>query len=120
MTVEPGLADRRDPGMLRQRDQLGRGDVGFLVGKVGMGADGTPHLVSRLRDGAHAGEVAHAYPDGEEAPDAGLRRAPHDVVEILGKLVEVEMTMAVDQHDGSAPIRRCGRKAGWLPASCLC
>ena len=96
--IEPGFAKRDDFGMLGQRDQFfGRNPV-FLVGLVRMGADRAIDFRIFLRDREQCIEPLHPRRDRDDTPDAG-RLGPRDnAVEVVGKVREIEMAMAVDEH----------------------
>ena len=71
-----------------------------------MGADGAEHGVVRLGQGAIALGARHMRRDRHHPADAGrLRRGEH-IGQALGKLREVQVAVAVDQHDGFARRRR--------------
>jgi len=98
VVVEPGLADRHDLRMRRQRDQfLGR-HIGLFMRAVRMRADGAIDGGMRLGDGANRIEAAHPRRDGHHQPDARSVRPLDQPDTILVELREIEMAMAVDEH----------------------
>ena len=96
--VEPGLADRHDLRMFRQRDQRLGVDVQFLMGVVRMGADRAENLRKFLCDRKHLRKFPHAGADGDHAADAGGAGARHHGVEFAGEIGKIEVAVAVDEH----------------------
>jgi hypothetical protein len=63
-----------------------------------MGADGAIDIGKALDDRKQRGLPPHPRRDGDNAPDARRLGARDNGVEILGKVLEVEMAVAVDEH----------------------
>jgi hypothetical protein len=83
--------------MLRQPHQVVGLDMQFLVGIVRVRADRAPDVVVRIRDCRDGRELVHEGGDRHHAVDAAsAARAstPSD----LPTRVEIEMTVAIDQH----------------------
>src|SRR5262245_61800396 len=81
-----------------QLDQLACGDAILFVGLMRMGADGAIDIRKAIGDRKQRRKPLDARRDGDDAPDARRLGARDNGVEILGKVLEVEMTVAVDEH----------------------
>jgi hypothetical protein len=100
--VEPRLPERNDLRMPCQVDQLLRRDAVLLVRVMRMRADRAVDARKARRDVEQPVEPAHAGRDRDDADNAGGLGAPNDGVEVAGEVREVEVTVAVDQHQASS------------------
>ena len=98
MIVEAGLADRHHLRVGGKAHQLGRGDVQFFRRIVRMGADRAIDLVERFRDFKNLWKLPDPGRDRHHAPDPGSEGAGDDGLPLLGEIGEVEVAVAVDQH----------------------
>ena len=96
--VEARFADRDDLRMPCVRDEIGCGDLQFLVGVVRMRADRAINVGKALGDRQHIGEPMHARRDRDHARNPGRSSAHDNVVKLVGKIRKIQMAMAVDQH----------------------
>ena len=118
--VEPGLADADDLGMARGLDQAVGRALPLLLGLVRMDADRAPDIAVALGDGAHLVELVEPGADGQHAGHAGGAGARQHAGLVARELGEVEMAVAVDQHQLAAPLSPLGparRSAGTRPAA---
>ena len=123
VVVEPGLADRDAARMTRQRDDLGCRHVRLLGGVVGMGADGAEHARRAPRPGRDSVSDRATWVEIVTIrPTPAAFAAASTSGRRLGKLREIQVAMAVDQHDGFArrhrPLKPIGTPAVY-PASAL-
>ena len=100
--IEAGLADADDLGMARRLDQAVGRALPLLLGLVRMDADRAPDVVVALGDGAHLLELVEPRADRQHARHAGRAGARQHARLVAGKLGEVEMAVAVDQHQDAA------------------
>ena len=100
--VEPGLADADDLGMARRLDQAVGRALPLLLGLVRMDADRAPDVAVALGDGAHLVELVEPRADRQHAGDAGGAGARQHAGLVGRELGEVEMAVAVDQHQLAA------------------
>src|SRR4051812_27289214 len=84
--------------MFRQFDQFRRWDAILLVGVMRMGADRAVDIWKPLDDFKQSIEPTHPRRDRDDAPDPGTFSARDDAVEIVGKVREIQVAMAVDKH----------------------
>ena len=85
-------------GWPRRLDQPVGGALPLLLRLVRMDADRAPDIVVALGDRAHALELVEPRADGQHAGDAGRPGARQHARLVVGELGEVEMAVAVDQH----------------------
>src|SRR4051794_17733214 len=84
--------------MFCQFDQFGCQNSIFLVGVVRMGADRAIDVRKPPGDVEQARQTPHPRRDGDDTPDPRGFGARDDAVEIIGKVGEIEMAVAVDEH----------------------
>ena len=98
VVIEARLADADHAGMPREPGQQ-LGVVGPLLhrGLVRMHADRAPHLRMVFREPAYAGEPAELGRDGDQRAHTRRLRAREHAVELVVKLGEIEVAMAVDE-----------------------
>ena len=72
--IEPALADRDDPGMIRGLHERGRAEIGMGIRFVRMDADACPDVALPLRNRDDVAPLALASRDVQEAGDATLPR----------------------------------------------
>src|SRR3990167_986010 len=108
--VEPGFADTDHAGMRGARDQLGRVDVGMMVGVVRMDTDTGPDVAVRLRHRENVVPLGLARRDVEHRGDALCARARQNLILLLGKSLVIEVTVRIDEHQASPspPIASAG------------
>ena len=84
--------------MLGQADQMFRRYFRFILGVVGMDADGAENVVVFFGDRPNGVELGDPGADGQHVADAGLMGAADDVVQLAVEIGEVQMAVAVDEH----------------------
>src|SRR5262249_14856270 len=96
--VEPGFADADHLGMLRQfRQPLGV-DCRLAASLMRMDTNRAIDVRVALGDLAYPVELGDLGRDRDHATDAGRPRAGHHLVELGVELGEVQMAVAVHQH----------------------
>ena len=96
--IEPGFSDCDHFGMARSADQLVDADVELFMRVMGMRAERAVDVGKALGDAEHLGMSFDSRRDGHDARNAGCLRAGNHGVELVGKIGEIEMAVAVDQH----------------------
>src|SRR5882757_5011859 len=104
--------------MIRQLDQFVRGNPGFLVGVMRMGADRAIDVWKSLRDCQQPANAPHPRRDGHDAPNACGRSPRHDGVKVVGEIRKIEMAVAVDKYrssnrSGSGRFDIARKYSGW-------
>ena len=99
--VEAGLADADHLGMARRLDQRGRECLPLLLRLVRMDADRAPDVAVALGDRPHLLELVEPRADGQHAGDARGPGARQHAGFVGRQLGEVEMAVAVDQHQAA-------------------
>jgi hypothetical protein len=97
--VEPGLADADAPRMARQRGDVGCRNARLLGCMVRMRADREEQLPMRLGELSVALEACDMGRDRDHAADASRLRPREHFRQAIRELREVEMTVAVDEHE---------------------
>ena len=84
--------------MVCQFDQFGRGNAVFFIGVMRMGADRAIDIGKSLQYLEQCTEPPHPRRNGDDAANARGCGARHDAIEIVGKIREIEMAVAIDEH----------------------
>ncbi len=96
--IQPGLAQRHDLRVRRQRNQLLGGNAVLLIRMMRVRADRTIDVWKARRDVEQTLDALHPRRDGHHAADTRGLGAGDDPVQILGEVRKIQMAMTVDQH----------------------
>src|SRR6516164_10742054 len=77
---------------------------------MGMRPDRAMDVLETIRDGEKRGAARDPRRNADHAGHSGRLRTRHDPLEVAGEILEIEMTMAVDQHGRPRPIRVSRRR----------
>ena len=73
-------------------------EIEFLVRIVRMSADRAEDSVIGLGNGLDLVELTNMGANGHHVADTGQLCPTHDIVQLLGKVGEIKVAMAIDQH----------------------
>src|SRR4051812_13722170 len=91
-------------------------DVEFLVRVMRVRTDRAKYIVEALRNFQNARVLPHSRRDRHHEPKAAAAPPLHDVIQIVRKVGEIEMAVAVDKHaDGSLRFRGPTRQIAGTP-----
>src|SRR6478609_9183906 len=99
--IEPGLSDTDHLGVARRLDQPIGGALPLLLCFMRMNTHRAPDVFVALGDRPHALELVEPGTDGQQAGDARRPGARQHARLVTGEFREVEMAVAVDQHQAA-------------------
>src|SRR5690242_11291084 len=98
MIIQSGLADRHDFFSAAAGDEFGHAEIRLFMRVMRMRAGRAINLGEALCDRQQFRLPPYARRDGDHAIDTGSAGSRHHGIQLMRKIREVEMAVAVDQH----------------------